>query len=34
MEKDFETIVDFLELVVNITLKAQKDRGLLLKEFS
>ncbi|KAG0559261.1 hypothetical protein M758_10G089800 [Ceratodon purpureus] len=33
-EKDFEKIADFLERAVNITLKVQKERGKLLKEFN
>lgn len=33
-EKDFEQIAEFLERAVNITLKVQKERGKLLKEFN
>ena len=33
-EKDFEQIADFLERAVNITLKVQKEKGKLLKEFN
>lgn len=33
-EKDFEQIAEFLERAVNITLKVQKEKGKLLKEFN
>lgn len=33
-EKDFEQIAEFLERAVNITLKVQKERGKMLKEFN